>query len=159
MSSESDEVYENPDTKAELDEKRKQLEQFEQKQAVGDAVENQTTRSKIANEEQPDPGAPDLRETYTVEYRGHEFEFYELGDAAIEAAKYATEDDDDDIEAGTDAANFVYTTLGKKGVNTSEAYWRQYDFDGIMELFFDLVEEASDVDAEDVEEIDEFREE
>lgn len=150
--------YDNPDTKEELDEKRKQLERHDKAQQAEAAAEHQGTRSALADEDQPDPSAPDLRETYTVAFRGHDFEFYELGDAALEAAQYQ-DIDDDDIEQGTEAAQFMYRTLGDKAVTDAidAAYWRQYDFGDVMDVFFELIEQASDVDEAEAEEIRDFR--
>lgn len=153
-----EEAYDNPDVKEELDEKRRQLQQHRRQQRAQEAADVKSARESIAAEEQPDPGAPDLRETYTLEFRGHEFEFYELGDVAIEAAQF--QNADEDVEAGTEAAAFVYRTVGQKcksPAGCDEAYWREYDFEDVMGLFFDLVDAASDLDEEEVEEIDEFR--
>lgn len=152
-------VYDNPEVKDELDEKRQRLQQHREEEKAKQAADAKTSRQMIADEEQPDPNAPDLRETYTVDFRGHDFTFYELGDVAIEAAQY--QGADDDVEEGTKAAHFVYRTLGEKSADpgVNESYWRQYDFDDVMDLFFDLIEEASDVDEDEVEEIDEFRDE
>lgn len=159
--------YDNPETKEELNEKRERLQQYKQQQAAEEAAEHTSTRELIAAEEQPDPDAPpDLRETYTLEFRGHEFEFYEIGDAALTATELANKasgvDEDGEVEANSEAAAFVYETLGEKGVRTNEAYWRQYDLgsedgDGVMALFSELADAAADVDEEEMEEIEEFR--
>jgi hypothetical protein len=152
------ERYDNPETKQKLDEARKQLERREQAEQAEDAADTLETRSEIAAEPQPDPDAPDLRETYTVAFRGHDFEFFELGDSAIKAARFS-QAEGDDVEAGSQAADFVYETLGAKSVSDAvdEAYWRRYDFDDIMDLFFDLADESADLDEEQQEKIDEFR--
>jgi hypothetical protein len=152
------ERYDNPETADKLEAARKELERRDQAEQTQEAATSLETRQEIADEDQPDPGdAPDLRETYTVDFRGHPFDFFELGDSAIEAAKFAQEGDD--VEAGSQAADFVYETLGEKAVSddVDEAYWRGYDFDDVIDLFFDLVEESSDIDEEDREKIDEFR--
>lgn len=150
--------YDNPETKKKLDEARQELQRREDAEQAEDAAEKLTARKNIADEEQPDPEAPDLRETYTVDFRGHQFDFYELGDTAIKAAQFS-QAPDDEVQAGSDAADFVYQTLGEKSVNDAvdERYWRGYDFDDVMELFFDLVDESTDLDEEDREEIDQFR--
>lgn len=157
MSAQTDR-YDNPETAQKLEEARKELEQREQAEQVESAASSIETRNEIASEEQPDPNAPDLRETYEIDFRGHAFEFYELGDTAIKAAQFA-QGDEDDVEAGSKAADFVYETLGEKAVNDAcgESYWRRYDFDDVMDLFFDLADKASDLDEEQREQIDEFR--
>ena len=155
--------YENEETAQKLEQARKELERREQADEAKQAAETYETRQEIADEEQPHEDAPELRETYTVEFRGHPFEFFELGDAAIKAARFSQQaeegDEEDAIEAGSQAADFVYETLGEKSVSDAvdESYWRRYDFDDIMGLFFDLADESTEIDEEEREKIDEFR--
>lgn len=149
--------YDNPEAKERLDQYREEV-VFADDDAE-ELAQNAAIRRTVAEEDQPGmpEEAPDLRETYTVTFRGYDFEFYELGDAQTEAAKF--DQMDDDVETGTKAAAFVYETLGEKATAewADEAYWRDYDMGAVMELFTDLVNEATDVDPEEAEDIGEFR--
>lgn len=142
----------NPEDRQRLEQKRRELEREERQEQLSKA----STRSEIASEEQPSE-APDLRKTYTVSFRGVDIDFYELGDSQIEAAKF--ENIDDEVEQGTKAAEYVYETMAEKSVPewADEAWWRMYDTGAVMEVFQDLVEEATDVDEEARDRIEEFR--
>lgn len=120
------------------------------------ASEQTEARHTIASEEQPDGELPDLRVTETVDFRGHDFEFTELGELELEATQFS-DVDEDNVEEGSEAAKFAYRVLGESSVDADEAYWRQYsltapgDTDGIMDLFTDVVDAFSDVDPEELE--------
>lgn len=116
-------------------------------------------RRTLAQEEAPDPEnpRPDLRVTADVEFRGHTFSFTEIGDAELEAAGFQ-DIDEDDIEANTEAGEWIYETLGDAGIDTDEEYWRQYSLqpvngsDGIVQLFGRVVESFNDdIDMDELE--------
>lgn len=153
--------YTNPDAKRKLDAKRQELAQKQQRETVQTAAEAKSAKQTLAEEPQPavgpDEELPDLRETYEAPFRGRLFAFYEFGAAQLEATKYDDLDDDDpDVDRGTELAAFIYETLGEKAVHpgADEAYWRQYDPTDLIALFVTLVEEQSDLDPSEREEIE-----
>lgn len=138
----------------------------EEQLSLPDAEEVAEARQTLAAEEQPgeDGELPDLRETTTVEFRGHEFEFGELGDRLLKAAQLGQ--GEDEVKAGTETGEYVYKTLGECGIGTTEEYWRQYniqgsgDTDGVVSVFEALIEESvGDIDPEQMERAQKFRSE
>lgn len=138
----------NPETKEKIREARDELAGKRAAEAPPDVSEEEAeeARRTLAREPAPDPDnpRPDLQVTAEVEFRGHPFEFTELGDSELEATKFS-DIEEGDVERGTEAAQYVYQTLGRHGVGTDEDYWRQYSMqpvngeDGVMELFNRLI--------------------
>lgn len=118
--------------------------------------EVEEARHTIASEEQPDGELPDLRITETVGFRGHDFEFGELGKSQLEASKFS-DMEEGDVERGTEAGEFVYKAVAKASVDADLDYWSQYDLqspgdtDGVMDLFNRIIQAHNDVDPEELE--------
>lgn len=159
--------YTNPETDQALNEALREIGSGTPVTEGDDAIpelspeQEDKARRTVAREDQIDDDfddpRPDLRERATVDFRGYPFEFTELGDSELEAADFA-DIDEDDIQAGSEAGEYVYRTLGKHGVNTDEDYWRQYslqgtgDKEGLMDLFTRVIMAFNeDVDPEEVE--------
>lgn len=171
MSTQNDaERFDNPETVKKIEQAREQLDDTpgsaldasDDADELPDISEGQATeaRRRVAREEHDDSfedTRPDLQVTTTVEFRGHEFEFTELGARELEATKFH-DIDEGDIERGSEAAEYVYKTLGDIGVGTDEAYWRRYSMqsvsgqDGLIDLFNRVITAFNeDIDIEDVE--------
>lgn len=163
--------YENPEAKARLDAARREREAAETIGETADAATATSARRDLAAEEQPGRDLPDLTDTFTVPFRGHDFEFREMGDTVLDAITEIQEvqgdDDTSAIVAGSRSADFVYRLLGEKCTHpdAGEAYWRQYDIsrddaDDIFDLFDRLTEVAMgepDLNEEQQERLEQFR--
>lgn len=161
----STERYANPETAEKIKQAREELDSTGTG-GSGDGSppdvspgEARAAERELAREDAPDAEnpRPDLRVTETLEFRGHSFAFHELGDQELEAAQFS-DIDEGDVEQGSKAGQYVYETLGAAGVDTDEAYWRQYDLqasgdtDGVMDLFNAVVQAFNeDVDVEQLE--------
>lgn len=160
--------YDNPETKAQLDEARQQLEAQSTADDIAAAATAAEARSEMAGEAQPGRDLPDLTETMAVDFRGEEFEFAEAGGSFLDAlSRMADNPDDVDAEDGFEIGEYIYGLLGEKATHpdADEAYWRQYDLhredtDGVIDLFHRLVGEAApdadEMDDEAVEAVDDF---
>lgn len=146
-----------------VDEKLKARRQKKQQQQLKEQATNESGRNLVSSEEEsgaPEDSLENLLKTEELEFRGVSFTFSEPGDAILEASQY----NDENVEQGTDAAQFVYRTLGKKCMSKDEDFWRNFDLgqeggDGVMDLFNRYVEAFQDIDPEDREQIEEFRSE
>lgn len=165
----AEEHYDNPEAKEKLDAARESMQQAEQVDDTITAANAHAARSDLAGESQPGRELPDLTDSFEVEFRGHTFEFSELGDSVVKAARKIGDAEDADAEAGAKSADFVYEVLADKSKHpeADEAYWRQYDLqhdemDGVFDLFDDLAGaamSAEDLDDDERERIEEFRDE
>ena len=153
------ERYENPEARKKLDEARQKLERAEQREQAEQAAGSQTARNIIASEEQP--GADDLPqpEGKTVEWRGKELEFDEMGESLVDIVKMEEEGKQAEM------MSYVVDMLGEKCRHPAadRDYWRRFDLmrddeiDGLMDLFKELT--GGDLDPEQQEKIEEFRSE
>lgn len=144
-----------------VDEKLRERKRQKQEQQLKKQAKTESGRNLITSEEEsgaPEDSLENLLKTEDLEFRGVTFTFSEPGDAILEASKY----NDENVEQGTEAAEFVYRTLGKKCMSKDEEFWRNFDLgqeggDGVMDLFNRYVEAFQDIDPEEREKIEEFR--
>ena len=156
----AEENYENPEAREKLDEARKKLEREEQREQAEQAADSQTAREVVASEEQP--GADDLPGPTgkTVPWRGKDLEWDEMGRSLAKIIQLEQNDQ------RAEMMDYVVETLAKKCRHPSadEEYWGQFDLmrdddddvEGLMGLFERLVG-ASDIDPEDVEDVENLR--
>lgn len=144
-----------------VDEKLRERRQKKQQQQLEEQATVKTGRDVVTEEAEsgaPEDSLENLLKTEEIEFRGVEFTFTEPGDIVIKAQQYS----DGDVDQGSEAAEFVYNTLGKKCLGKDEEFWRNFDLgeeggDGVMNLFTRYVEAFQDIDPEEREQIEEFR--
>lgn len=151
--------YSNPEDREKLDQARQKLQRHKQEERASEGATSRELRELIASEDQPGLDESDLPQPTgkTVEWRGTELEFDEMGESLVQIVKMEQED------RQADMLEYVVDTLAEKcrHPQADRDYWTRFDLmrddetDSLMTLFQRLT--GGDLSPEQREQIEEFR--